>query len=53
METGKTIHINMKEEMVDELERRADSMYLSTSEYVMLILMQWPESGKKLELQER
>ena len=53
MEPEKTIRVNMKEEMADELERRAGSMHLSTSEYVILILMHWPESGEKVQLQEQ
>jgi metal-responsive CopG/Arc/MetJ family transcriptional regulator len=51
MELGQTIYINIEEEMADEIERRADSMYLSASEYVMSILIQWVESEKELELQ--
>ena len=49
----KTIGINMKKEMADEIERRASSMQLSTGAYCKIILGQWVESGKKLKLQER
>jgi len=48
----KTIGINMSEKMADELEKRAESMHLSTSKYAKIILQQWLESGKKLKLQE-
>jgi hypothetical protein len=48
----KTIGINMKKEIADELERRAKSMQLSTGAYCKIILGQWIDSGKKLKLQE-
>ena len=48
----KTIGINMKQEMADELERRAKSMQLSTGAYCKIILSEWMKSGKKLKLQE-
>ena len=48
----KTIGINMKKEMTDELERRAKSMRLSTSAYCKIILKQWLDSGKKMQLEE-
>ena len=48
----KTIGINMKLEMANEIERRAKSMQLSTGAYTKIILGQWLESGKKLKLQE-
>jgi len=48
----KTIGINMKKELVDELEKRADSMHISTSKYCKIILADWLASGKKLKLQE-
>ena len=48
----KTIGINMKLEMSDELERRAKSMSLSTSNYCKIIFGQWLDSGKKLTLTE-
>jgi hypothetical protein len=50
--TKKTIGINMKKEVANELERRADSMHLSVSKYVKLVLMDWLESGEKLRLRE-
>ena len=49
----KTLGINMQKEMADELEKRAKSMHLSTGRYCKLILSQWVESGKKLELKEQ
>jgi hypothetical protein len=49
----KTIGINMKKEMADELERRAKSMQLSTGAYCKIILGQWFESKQKLKLQEK
>ena len=48
----KTIGINMNNKMADELEKRAQSMHLSTSKYCKVILQQWLDSGKKLKLQE-
>lgn len=48
----KTIGINMKLEMAQELERRAASMQLSTGAYCKIILGEWIRSGKKLKLQE-
>jgi hypothetical protein len=48
----KTIGINMKQDMADELEKRANSMHLSTSKYCKLILTDWIKSKKKLKLQE-
>jgi len=49
----KTIGINMKKEVADELERRAKSMQLSTSAYCKIILKQWLDSGKKMQLKEK
>ncbi|MDF7800636.1 hypothetical protein P4B35_00325 [Pontiellaceae bacterium B12227] len=43
----------MSKEMADELEKRADSMHLSTSKYCKVILTEWLSSGKKLTLQEK
>jgi hypothetical protein len=48
----KTIGINMKKKMSDELEGRAKSMQLSTGAYCKIILGQWLDSGKKLQLKE-
>jgi hypothetical protein len=48
----KTIGLNMKIEMADEIERRAKSMQISTGAYCKIILGQWIESGEKLKLQE-
>lgn len=48
----KTIGINMKMEMAKELERRASSMHLSTGAYCKIILREWLNSGKKLQLKE-
>jgi hypothetical protein len=49
----KTIGLNMPQQMADELEKRAESMHLSTSKYCKVILTNWLESGKKLKLQEK
>lgn len=49
----KTIGISMKKEMADDLEKRAKSMLISTSNYCRIILGQWLSSGKKLQLEER
>ncbi len=49
----KTIGIKMKKELTDEIEKRAESMYLSHSRYCRIILSQWLESGKKLNLAEK
>ena len=49
----KTIGINMDAKLADKLEKRAESMYISTSKYCKLILSQWIDSGRKLKLQER
>ena len=48
----KTIGINMKLDMATELERRAKSMQLSTGAYCKIILSEWMNSGKKLQLKE-
>ncbi len=48
----RTLGINMRQEMADELEKRAKSMHLSASKYCKIILTQWIESGKKLKLAE-
>lgn len=51
MET-KTLGINVKMEMAEELERRAASMHLSMGAYVRIILGDWLKSGRKLTVQE-
>ncbi len=48
----KTIGINMSKKMATELERRSNSMHISTSKYCKIILQQWLDSGKKLTLAE-
>lgn len=48
----KTIGINMKSEMADDIQERAGSMQLSTSAYCKIILKNWLASGKKVTLQE-
>lgn len=48
----KTIGINMSEEMADDLIGRAESMHLSVSKYCKIILQEWVDSGKKLNLTE-
>lgn len=52
-EGTKTIGINMSAEMAKELTDRAESMHLSVSKYCKIILQQWIDSGKKLNLTER
>ena len=49
----KTIGINMSGKMAKELESRAESMHLSVSKYCKIILQQWIDSGKKLNLTEK
>jgi hypothetical protein len=49
---SKTIGINMHEDMAKELTSRAESMHLSVSKYCKLILAEWVESGRKLNLTE-
>ena len=45
--------INMKIDMAKELERRANSMQLSTGAYCKVVLCEWIRSGKKLRLEEK
>ncbi|MEA2068602.1 MAG: hypothetical protein U9P12_05325 [Verrucomicrobiota bacterium] len=49
----KTIGINMNSKMAAELNKRAESMHLSVSKYCKIILQQWIDSGKKLNLTEK
>ena len=49
----KTIGINMPKKMANELEKRADSMHISTGKYCKIVLQQWIDSGKKLTLGEK
>ncbi len=49
----KTIGINMNEKLAAELEKRANSMQISTSKYCTIIFMQWLNSKQKLKLQEK
>ena len=49
----KTVGINMNEKMANELERRAKSMQLSTSNYCKIILRQWMDSGQTMRLEEQ
>ena len=49
----KTIGINMKKAMAEDIERRAASMQLSTGAYCKIILGDWLKSGKKITLQEK
>ncbi len=49
----KTLGINMKLDFAKELERRAQSMQLSTGAYCKIILRQWVESGQRLHLVEK
>ncbi len=47
---GDTIKINVSVEhdMADELEKRADDMYLLTDEYCGLVISNWITSGQLL-----
>lgn len=49
----KTIGLNMSAKMADDLEKRADSMHISTSKYCKIVLQQWIDSKKKLTLGEK
>ena len=51
-EGKKTLGINMQKEMADEIEKRADSMHISTAKYCKLVLSDWLASGRKLKLEE-
>lgn len=48
----KTIGINFKINVAEEIERRAASMQISTGKYVKIVMQQWLGSGKKLTLSE-
>ncbi len=50
---AKTIGINMNSKTADELMDRAESMHLSVSRYCKIILQQWLDSGKTLNLTEK
>ena len=45
--------INMNQKMANELEKRAKSMQLSTSNYCKILLQQWLDSGRKMKLEEQ
>lgn len=47
-----TIGINMPDEMAQELEKRAQSIHISKSQYCKLVFQQWIDSGKQLMLTE-
>ena len=55
MAAQRTVHgqerlgIVMEQEMHDEIERRANSMYLSTRTYIKLVLADWLDSGREIE----
>lgn len=49
----KTIGINMSSKMAEELIDRAESMHLSVSKYCKIVLHNWIDSGKKLNLTEK
>jgi hypothetical protein len=50
---AKTIGINMPAKMAADIEKRAESMSISKSNYCKIILQQWIDSGKKLSLGEK
>jgi len=47
------VNIIMKKELVGEIERRAESMQISVSKYIMLVMSEWIDSDMKLTLLER
>ncbi len=47
-----TIGINMPTKMANELKRRSNSMNISKSKYIKIILQQWMDSDNKLTLSE-
>ena len=49
----KTIGVNMHADMANELERRAESMGISTALYFKIILRRYIESGQKLSISEQ
>ncbi len=49
----KTIGVNMNIELADEIEKRADSIGLSTSKYMKIIVKKHIDEGKKLVLTEK
>jgi len=50
---SKTIGVNMPLEIATEIERRAESMHISKSNYCKIILREWMKSGKKLKLTDK
>jgi len=50
---SKTIGINMPAKMAADIEKRAESMSISTSNYCKIVLREWLASGKKLTLGEK
>ena len=49
----KTIGINMKREIAEELERRATSCGLSTGAYIKFIVNDWIDNDRKLQIVEK
>ena len=49
---AKTIGISVPAEFAAEIEKRAQSMGISTGMYCKTILFRWVESGEKLQLSE-
>ncbi len=47
------ISIRMDAELVDELTQRADSLYLSVSNYCKRVLKEWLDSDEKLNISEK
>tara|TARA_X000000950_G_scaffold148777_1_gene183535 strand:+ start:221 stop:352 length:132 start_codon:yes stop_codon:yes gene_type:complete len=43
----------MDAELVDELTQRADSLYLSVSNYCKRVLKEWLDSDEKLNISEK
>ena len=49
----KTIGVNMKREMAEEIERRATSLEMSTGAYIKMIVNRHLEEGEKIVLREQ
>lgn len=48
----RSIKIELREEMISELEERAASMHLFADEYCTLVLTHWLKSGQTLTITE-
>jgi hypothetical protein len=50
--TNKIICVKMDAKIVDDLNERSNSMYLSVSNYCQRVLQEWINSQEKLNLSE-